>query len=147
MPFDSAEFYASPVRARQPRYHRLRALLRLPSQDAPLLRVAAPAEPEIGVVQLLETAKRMIENPGHWVKGSYATSRGRHCAVGALRAAASGLSASSTLPHAHAFLLEVAGRRGFETVERMNDRSMHGEVMAAFDEAIAAARHGARIAA
>jgi hypothetical protein len=147
MPFDSAEFYASPVRAHQPRYHRLRALFRLPSQDAPLLRVATPAEPEIGVVQLLETAKRMIEDPGQWVKGSYATIGGRHCAVGALRAAASGLSASSTLHRAHEFLLEVARRRDFNTVECMNDQSAHGEVLAAFDEAIAAARHGARIAA
>jgi hypothetical protein len=145
MPFDGAQFYAPPVRTRKPWYRPLRALISLPEQEAPVLWVAAPAAPEIGVIQLLETARRMIEDPLTWLQGSYVRVGGRHCAVGALRAAARALNASSKLPRAHAFLLEVARRRGFTKIEQMNDRSTHCGVLAAFDEAIAAARSRALV--
>jgi hypothetical protein len=147
MPFDGTQFYASPIRIRKPWHRRLTALIGSPSDEAPVLRVAAPVEPKIDVIQLLETARRMIEDPLKWGQGSYFDLGGRHCAVGALRAAARELNATSKLRRAHAFLLEVAWRRGFTNIEGMNDRSTHSEVLAAFDEAIAAARRCAPVAA
>ena len=147
MPFDGTQFHAFPVSVRKPWYHRLRALVGVPSEETPFLRVIAPVETESGVIQLLETARRMIEDPAQWVQGSYNSWGRRHCAVGAMRAAAREINASSQRLRAHAFLLDVARKRGFTNVERMNDRSTHGEVLAAFDEAIAAGRRRARLAA
>jgi hypothetical protein len=44
---------------------------------------------------------------------------------------------------ANAVLLSVAMRRGFDSIEKMNDNSTHREVLSAFDEAIARASYHA----
>jgi hypothetical protein len=44
------------------------------------------------------------------------------------------------------FLDEVARRHGHITSERMNDQSTHAEMLAAFDEAIVAARQRTGVA-
>jgi hypothetical protein len=98
-----------------------------------------PVEPTVG--QLLITARGMIEHESRWVKGHYATLDGRHCAVGALRAAALRLDARRIGKAAHDVLREVARDRGFRSIEQMNDHSTHAEVVAAFDTALMAAEH------
>jgi len=64
----------------------------------------------------------------------------RRCAVGALRSAARLLTLHSLNIEAHNLLLEVAVERGFTDIEKMNDHSMHGQVVSAFDIAIARAQ-------
>ncbi len=75
----------------------------------------------------------MVEDKRDWVRGTYTTAGGKHCAMGALPAAAWSFDESSVLFLAHQRLLHVAETRGL-TVERMNDRSTHADVLAAFDE-------------
>jgi hypothetical protein len=101
----------------------------------------APLGPDrdAAVVRLLQDARRLIEDPRNWTSGRYRSLSGRHCAVGALRAAARRLDDPRIALSAHALLIKVAGSRGFTDVEKMNDRSCHAAVLGAFDEAIAAA--------
>jgi hypothetical protein len=56
-----------------------------------------------------------------------------------LRAAAR-FTGSVRLREAQIMLLAVARERGFADVETMNDKSSHGQVVSAFDEAIARAQ-------
>jgi hypothetical protein len=72
----------------------------------------------------------------------YATPFGQRYAIGALyRAGVQQPQPSlAVVWQAHDALLRVGLRRGYPTVEMMNDRSTHEQVLAAFDEAIAAAR-------
>lgn len=112
---------------------RVRAFL--PGQAADL--------PQQSVVDLLESARGLIESEEKWIRGSYWKPGGRHCAIGALRAAAGRVYRKATRQRAHELLRDVARERGFcgpDAVERMNDRSSHAEVLSAFDQAIAAAR-------
>jgi hypothetical protein len=104
------------------------------------LRAAPRPDRDAAVVRLLQDARRLIEDPRDWTKGTYRTLGGRRCAVGALRAAAKRLDDPGVALSAHALLIKVAGSRGFTDVEKMNDRSCHDAVLRAFDEAIAAAR-------
>jgi hypothetical protein len=97
-----------------------------------------PESPEVAAAQLLRSARSMIDREEMWVQGRYNARGGRHCAIGALRAAGR-FYHSETLRLAHALLHNVANGRGFDSVEKMNDASTHGQVMAAFGSAIASA--------
>ena len=134
MPFDSTDFVAD--RAARPAGRSWRqALIRL------FRRTAPPPEPvDTCVLRVLEEARGLIELPEDWTRGTYESWCGERCAVGALRAAASHLAHPAAGSAAHALLAGVALRRGYSSVEAMNDRSRHDEVLAAFDEALAAAR-------
>jgi hypothetical protein len=105
-----------------------------------LSRASPGADRDAAVIRLLQDARKQIEDPRHWAKGTYRSLRRRRCAVGALRAAARCLHDPSIAWSAHALLIKVAGSRRFSNVEMMNDRSCHAAVLGAFDEAIAAAQ-------
>jgi len=148
MPFDGSEFIATPVQD-VPAWPGLWALL---WQAAHRLRPSArglPAEfpgsvpadsAEAATVQVLRLARSLIEDERHWIQRRYETLDGRRCAVGALRGAARLLALRSLNSDAHSLLLDVAVGRGFTDIEKMNDHSTHGQVLAAFDVAIARAQ-------
>ena len=98
-----------------------------------------PGNPEDARVRLLTLGRELIAVEGNWVRHCYETIGGRRCAVGALRAAAR-FTGSVRLREAQIMLLAVARERGFADVETMNDKSSHGQVVSAFDEAIARAQ-------
>ncbi len=79
------------------------------------------------------------------MQGRYETIDGRRCAVGALRVASRLMGVRTPPRDASNLLLSVANGRGFNDIEKMNDRSTHGQVLGAFDEAItrASARQSA----
>jgi hypothetical protein len=148
MPFDGAEFLPQPssgssasVPPKQVRYRRWLTALR---QKITALFVPAPLPPETAaaVARLLEEARGRIASPEAWAQFAYRTPLGQHCAVGALyRAGAEQPQPSlAVVWKAHNALLQVALRRGYPTVEMMNDRSTHEQVLTAFDIAITAAR-------
>ena len=95
------------------------------------------AEPTVGEVLLL--ARHLIEHEDRWIKGHYATLDGRHCAVGALRAAALRLDARRIGRSAQDHLRDLSRARGFRSIEQMNDHSTHAEVLDVFDTAIRSA--------
>lgn len=140
MPFDGTEFFPSPRPFRGAFGRGLRARLE-PQQ--PETAPFAPPDPRTAALGLLEAAKRLIEDERDWVQRAYKTASGQHCAMGALHAAAGGFD-DAVLILAHWRLLHAARTRGFQAVERMNDCSTHADVLAAFDEAIAAARRAAQ---
>ena len=107
--------------------------------DPVALRAPSPCERDVAVAQLLRDARSLIADPRDWTQRIYRSFRGRRCAVGALRAAASGLDDPSLAWSAHGLLIKIARSRGFTNVEAMNDRSSHAAVLRAFDEAIALA--------
>jgi len=137
MPFDGAEFFPpSSGCVAGTSWSRLRSLLK-PAQPRQVpLGQPVPREAGSAALSVLATARRMIENERDWVQGTYSTLGGKHCAVGALNEAAWRLDALAALPFAHNMLLDVATARGFRNVESMNDRSLHQEVLAAFDTAM-----------
>ena len=150
MPFDGAEFLqkappsgapSTPDPSKLVWYRRLATALR--RQVYPELRQPGAEETGDAVVRLLEDARDLIASPEHWVRGTYETATGRRCAVGALSRAAHPVRQPATLRRAHMELLRVALKRGFRTVEMMNDESQHKNVLSAFDEAIVAARRRA----
>ena len=99
-----------------------------------------PDSPAVGTVQVLRLARSLIEDERHWIQRRYETLDGRRCAVGALRCATRLMALRSLHSDAHSLLLEVAVGRGFTDIEKMNDHSSHGQVVAAFDTAIARAQ-------
>jgi len=100
----------------------------------------APTDHFCSVALLLINARALIDEREHWTQGCYRWFWGRRCAIGALCTAASGTLADiGVLQSAHGLLLTVADRRRFSTVESLNDHSTHGDVIRAFDEAIALA--------
>src|SRR5882672_5903697 len=140
MPFDGAEFFrerASPAdshaawctRTAVSLWRSLRARFR-----------PAPEPIDAAVLRVLVEARGLIEQREDWTQGSLETFRGERCAVGALRLAAEFLNYPVAGRLAHALLIEIAGERGFSSVEAMNDRSRHEAVLSAFDTAVAAAR-------
>jgi hypothetical protein len=120
-----------------------RALAR--SRAAPYLFTGNPAELiEPSTAHLLRRARTLIEAEEKWVQGYYSTSDGRRCAMGALRAAARHSDPRRVRARAHHLLREVARDRGFQSVEGMNDRCTHQQVLTAFDLAIRAAERSPR---
>ena len=108
-----------------------------------LVEVPTPCERYTAAGGLLRQARGLIEDPRRWMRGTYWWFRGRRCAVGALRAAAKRMRTPVPAWLAHSYLITVARSRGFTNVEAMNDRSSHGAVLRAFDEAIALAETSA----
>jgi hypothetical protein len=103
------------------------------------------ADRDATVIQLLLDAKGLIEDPKNWTRGTYRSLRGRHCAIGALRAVAGRLRSPSSAWSAHQLLIKVARSHGFASVEAMNDKSSHTAVLAAFDDAIGLAHSTALV--
>ena len=139
MPFDSAEFFREPPAA--PPVEALgwaARLLQALRGFRPKPPARAPLDP--AVARVLEEARGLIEQRQDWVQGRYETVAGERCAVGAVRIAAELFDYAEAGSRAERLLARVAARRGFTSVEAMNDRSPHGHVLTAFDEAIAAAR-------
>lgn len=101
---------------------------------------------EPSTAHLLHRARLLIEAEEKWVQGYYSTSDGRRCAMGALRAAARHSDPRRVRARAHYLLREVARERGFQSVEGMNDRCTHQQVLSAFDMAIRSAERSPRIA-
>ncbi len=100
-----------------------------------------PALPtEVATVQLLSIARALIADEENWVQGRYETIDGRRCAVGALRVASRLMGVRTPPRDATGMLLTVANGRGFNDIEKMNDRSTHAQVLTAFDEAITRAQ-------
>lgn len=151
MPFDGAEFLPQTLEPSLPRlaksrswWHRLTALVS--RQDRITALLASPA-PELGAIRALTAARSLIENERDWVQGTFSTIGGRHCAMGALDAVTQRAAQRNARRLARGYLLDVANRRGFRSVPAMNDHSSHRDVLSAFDEAIAAARLEAAVAA
>jgi len=147
MPFDGSEFIATPVRTGSPQSgvwgllrqaaHRMRPRAKAMPLEIPS---AVPASPHAATVQVLSLARTLIEDERHWIQRRYETLDGRRCAVGALRSATRLLAMRSLNTEAHHLLTEVAAGRGFSDIEKMNDHSTHGQVVSAFDVAIARAQ-------
>lgn len=147
MPFDGSDFRVSspaqtcPVPSEEGIWGRIKALA-LHSRALQLWSFS-PADPvvpsEVSAVHLLRSARALIELEDRWVQGRYETVRGRRCAMGALQAAARVLRDPRAFEEAKDLLRAEAVLRGYSHVEKMNDRSSHGQVLAAFDAAIAKA--------
>ena len=106
-----------------------------------LLYLPLTPETAVAVVRLLSEARALIAAREAWVQRMYETPFGQRCAVGALyRIGVRGGVDPALVWRTHDALLRIALRRGYPTVEMMNDRSSHEHVLAAFDEAIATAR-------
>lgn len=148
MPFDGSEFIATPVGTGSPQ-RRVWGVLRQAAQRIRPAAKALPLEipgtppavsPHAATVQVLSLARTLIEDERHWIQRRYETLDGRRCAVGALRSATRLLTLRSVNSEAHNLLTEVATGRGFSDIEKMNDHSTHGQVVSAFDVAIARAQ-------
>jgi hypothetical protein len=145
MPFDGIGFSAPPtlpvglfpIWSRHGWHLWIKTHLRRSTED--FLSDPAPWDSAGAVVRLLRDAKVLIEDRENWGQVWYFSLERRRCTVGALRAAAKNVWGLSVVLAAHRLLLRVAQSRGFETIEAMNDRSSHREVLNAFDEAIALA--------
>jgi hypothetical protein len=94
----------------------------------------------------LSDARALIAAREAWVQRTYETPFGRRCAVGALYRVGMRAGDPTIVWRAHDALLQIALQRGYDTVERMNDRSSHEHVLSAFDEAIAATQQRALVA-
>ena len=148
MPFDGLDFRVSspvqtcPVPVEGGIWGRIKALA-LHSRALQPFWSLSPGEPivpsEVSAVHLLRSARALIELEDRWVQGRYETVRGRRCAMGALQAAARVLRDPRAFEEAKDLLRAEAVLRGYSHVEKMNDRSSHTQVLAAFDAAIAKA--------
>jgi hypothetical protein len=153
MPFDGREFPGATVAPPAPIFpqsptvwERVRVATKsfLPRlRTLPPLRSFSP-EPavpnEVATVQLLSIARALIADEENWVQGRYETIDGRRCAVGALRVASRLMGVRTPPRDATGLMLTVANGRGFNDIEKMNDRSTHAQVLTAFDEAISRAQ-------
>jgi hypothetical protein len=84
MPFDGRELFPSTSRSfvSESRRRRLRALL---EPQPPETKLLVPPDPDVAALCLLEATRRTIEDERGWVQGGYKTTKGKHCAMGALR--------------------------------------------------------------
>jgi len=151
MPFDGTEYRVAPLRPAPVAPETVGLWSRLRTATTSFFTQAralplwslAPGEPvipsEVTAVQLLRAARGLIELEDRWVQGRYETVRGRRCAMGALQAAARVLRDPRAFEEAKDLLRTEAVLRGYSHVEKMNDRSTHGQVLAVFEAAIAKA--------
>ena len=100
-----------------------------------ILGRSSPATPP--AKQLLVAARKVIEDPDHWIQGAYARN-GRYCTMGALQAVGKRYSRSARR-EATDWLLKYVRGEGHHSVESFNDSVTHAEVLAMFDAAIAQA--------
>jgi hypothetical protein len=141
MPFDGAERFGgtTEIPSPSPLMAWLPAWLR--GAVAPASFRPDRTETDEDVVDLLDQARNLIASPARWTQGRQEGSFDRRCAMGALyRAARIVATSPAVVQQAHRALLAIAHRRGFPSVEMMNDRSTHRAVLTAFDEAIATTR-------
>jgi hypothetical protein len=89
-------------------------------------------------VAMIEDARALIAEESQWIQGHYLRN-GRRCAMGALQEAGRHYR-RSVRRDASAELLKMAWIRGHHSVESMNDNATHGEVLKAFDAAVAGVR-------
>ena len=138
MPFDGAEFLREPVPrvTNQGAWHS-RFAAKLGRILRARLRRSTPEPIDAAVLRVLEEARGLIEQREDWTQGTLETIRGERCAVGALRLAAGFLNYPLAGRVAHELLTAIAIERGFASIEALNDRSRHGEVLSVFDTAIA----------
>jgi hypothetical protein len=138
MPFDGSEYLGKSFAPPAPGIWD--TVRRLARAFVPISPLRPDPEQEQLTVQLLVTARALIEDERNWIQHDYETRDGRYCAVGALRYAARFMGPPGPLLAASKIMLGVARERGFSKIEKMNDRSSHTRVLSAFDEAIARAR-------
>ena len=145
MPFDGSDFRVTspaqpcPVPSEGGMWGRIKALALRSRALQPFWSLSRgdPVVPsEVSAVHLLRSARALIELEDRWVQGRYETVRGRRCAMGALQAAARVLRDPRAFEEAKDLLRAEAVLRGYSHVEKMNDRSSHPQVLAAFDAAI-----------
>lgn len=86
----------------------------------------------MNTTQRLQAAKKLISNRKNWCKGFYLF-KGKHCAIGALKAVGWSLKADNLLDKA-------AVRMGYECAIVLNDDGTHKLVMKMFDAAIRASK-------
>ena len=103
-----------------------------------------PEPVERATAHLLREARRLIDTDEKWAQGYYYTADGRRCAIGALRSAARHPCPRRVRARAHHLLREIAHERGFQSVEGMNDRCTHQQVLTAFDASIRIAEHSSQ---
>ena len=141
MPFDGSEFAPKQVTAAPDRRRWLRDVATTLRRR--VITAWAPAAPrplhEPTAADLLRAARAVIADEQRWAQGRYSTLDGRHCAIGALRTVTRDVASRRAGKRAHAVLRGVALEAGFGSVEQMNDRWTHAEVIGAFDRAILAA--------
>ena len=144
MPFDGLGYIAT--QSKMTLWDRIAGLVwgepKVPAGALPIaFQPLPPEEVDNTALQMLTIGRALIEERKNWVQRRYETRDGRRCAVGALRGAARLMHLNGPNSGANAILLSVAMRRGFNDIESMNDNSSHRQVLSAFDEAIARARH------
>jgi hypothetical protein len=135
MPFDGTEFLRHRQDPPQPRLgwrERCAAVLRI------VLFLPPPTTLPEALLRVLEEARGLIEEREDWVSGSYQTSTGERCAVGALRAASSLLNCPAAGEAAQDLVADIVRQHGFDAIERMNDHAGHDAILRVFDAAIAA---------
>ncbi len=149
MPFDGSDFpHVLPPSSPSGWLGAAKALSLRALQAVPLPAMFTGRAPELlepATANLLRRARLLIEPEEKWVQGYYSTSDGRRCAMGALRAAARHSDARRVRARAHHLLREVARERGFQSVEGMNDRCTHQQVLTAFDMAVRVAERSPRL--
>lgn len=97
----------------------------------------------MSVKEDLIAAKALIDTPEKWTKNYFRTDDGCYCAVGAIDAATRPDPTFDRGDRAHAALL-AALPEGALSITGFNDRrsTVHADIMALFDRAIAAAEPG-----
>jgi hypothetical protein len=137
MPFDGSGFFLAPAAPPKLAWsRRLAAALRGALEARPWRR--APEPLDAAVLRVLAEARSLIELREDWTQGTLETVRGERCAVGAVRLAAEFFDYAVPGRIALDWLGRVAAARGYASIEAMNDRSRHAQVLSAFDAAIAA---------
>lgn len=135
MPFDGSAFRAPRPEMRSLLPHAWHSPSRLRAAWTRLLVCLSPGR--IGCVVLLKRARALVAREETWVQAHYARD-GSYCAVGALLHAG-GRRHPARFRQAALHLSLVAKQHGFRSVEEMNDRCTHTEMLAAFDAAVALA--------
>lgn len=116
----------------------------MPLDGSNFVEVQLPKDEISSEVKLLTLARNMIRWKWRWVRGYFETDiLHRRCAAGALTAASHRLgtvgSRYDIFIAARSYLLAVAKKYGFNSIEAMNDIGGHRFVLKAFDQAIAEA--------
>jgi hypothetical protein len=101
------------------------------------------------LIRDLKTARAVIEDPRHWIRGRLTDGMGAYCLLGAIEVAVKGAVTTSAGPPDNirridackSVLGQVIGRDVFETrIAWYNDRHTHEEVLGILDQAIKKAR-------
>jgi hypothetical protein len=135
MPFDGSGFRAPHAEMRPPPSRGRYVSSRQRPAWTQLLTRLSPGR--IGCVVLLKRARALVAREDAWVQGHY-SGDGTYCVLGALLQA-DGRRHTAWFREAALHLSLVAKQRGFSSIEDMNDRCAHAEMLHAFDAAVALA--------